>query len=89
MMIGLFILAAAAAAYGTIAYVIAPTVLQQQAAGHFFVVAAVLVGSASLIEAVDRAGKSITGQLRKLREETAETAPSGGATEPPGPQPGS
>lgn len=87
-MIGLFILGAVAGAYAVIAYMTAPTVLQQQAAGHFFVVAAVLVGAAAVIEAVDRAGKSITGQLRKLREESAENAARDGVTEPPSPQAG-
>ena len=71
MMIGLAIVGALAAAYGAFGYLTGATVLQQQAAGHFIVAGAVLIGCAGVIEAVDRAGKSITGQLRKLREEAA------------------
>lgn len=54
MAIAVLILGALSAAYGVIAYTMAPTIIQQSVAVHFFVAAAVLLGCGAVADAIGR-----------------------------------
>lgn len=54
MAITVLILGALSAAYGVVAYLNAPTIVEQSVCVHFFVAAAVLLGCGAVADAIGR-----------------------------------